>query len=118
MEAITLRVGELAGVDVDALRFVFPVVMQGSIAAGAELRIETEEAVCLCEPWRVPLARWLGRGLHPWLGEVTRHDMGVSIRAGFRRGELAGLLGLGAGWAWRERTDLRGAIRLVARRAA
>lgn len=50
IEAITLRVGELAGVDVDALRFVFPVVMQGSIAAGAELRIETEEAVCLCEP--------------------------------------------------------------------
>lgn len=75
------------------------------------------EVVCLSEPWRVALATWLGRACHPLIGPVTRHDMHVSIRAGFRRGELAGLLGLdGGNWSWRERTDLRGAIRLVARR--
>lgn len=50
IEAITLRVGELAGVEIDALRFAFPVVMEGSIAAGARLRIEREAAVCWCEP--------------------------------------------------------------------
>ena len=47
---ITLRVGELAGVEVEALRFAFPVVMEGSIAEGARLRIKREAAVCVCEP--------------------------------------------------------------------
>jgi hydrogenase nickel incorporation protein HypA/HybF len=46
--AIQLRVGELAGVELDALRFAFPVVMAGTIAAGAELRIESEPAECHC----------------------------------------------------------------------
>ena len=46
--AIQLRVGELAGVELDALRFAFPVVMAGTIAAGAELRIEREPAECHC----------------------------------------------------------------------
>jgi hydrogenase nickel incorporation protein HypA/HybF len=49
IEVITLRVGELAGVEVDALRFAFPVVMEGSIAAGARLQIEHEAATCWCE---------------------------------------------------------------------
>ncbi len=46
--AISLRVGELAGVEVEALRFAFPVVMAGTIAARAELRIEIEPAECHC----------------------------------------------------------------------
>ncbi|MFO7628303.1 MAG: hydrogenase maturation nickel metallochaperone HypA [Prochlorococcaceae cyanobacterium] len=46
--AISLRVGELAGVEIEALRFAFPVVMAGTIAAGAELRIEREPAECHC----------------------------------------------------------------------
>lgn len=50
IKAIILRVGELAGVEIEALRFAFPVVMEGSIAAGAHLRIEREAAVCWCEP--------------------------------------------------------------------
>lgn len=49
IEAITLRVGELAGVELDALRFAFAVVMEDSIAAAAELRIEREAALCHCE---------------------------------------------------------------------
>lgn len=49
IEAITLRVGELAGVEIEALRFAFPVVMEDTIAAQAELRIEAEPAICDCE---------------------------------------------------------------------
>ena len=51
---IRLRVGELAGVDLEALRFAFPVVMKGSIAAAADLRIELELATCQCEPCGQP----------------------------------------------------------------
>ena len=46
---IRLRVGELAGVELEALRFGFPVVMAGTIAAGAALRIEIEPAECMCD---------------------------------------------------------------------
>ena len=49
IDVITLRVGELAGVELDALHFAFPVVMEGSIAQGAELRIEREAALCDCD---------------------------------------------------------------------
>ena len=75
------------------------------------------EVVCLCEPWRSGLAHGLGRFMHPWLNRVTRHDMHASIRGGFLKGEMPRLLGLdGGGWEWRESIDLRGALRLVARR--
>ena len=45
---IRLRVGELAGVEIEALRFAFPVAMDGTIAAQAQLRIELEAAICRC----------------------------------------------------------------------
>ncbi|MBM5799721.1 MAG: hydrogenase maturation nickel metallochaperone HypA [Cyanobacteria bacterium K_DeepCast_35m_m2_023] len=48
--AISLRVGALAGVEVDALRFAGPVVLAGTIADGAALRIEIEPATCHCAP--------------------------------------------------------------------
>jgi len=48
--AIQLRVGELAGVELDALRFAFPLVMQDTIGAHAQLQIESEPAICHCEP--------------------------------------------------------------------
>jgi hypothetical protein len=84
--------------------------MLGRAAAGFAV-------VCGCEPWRVPLAHWLGHLMGPWVNPVTRHDLHASIRAGFRRGELPELLGLaGGGWEWRESADLRGALRLVAGR--
>ncbi len=50
IETIRLRVGELSGVEPDALRFAFPVVMEGSIAAEAELQLECEPAICACGP--------------------------------------------------------------------
>jgi hydrogenase nickel incorporation protein HypA/HybF len=50
IQAIELRVGERAGVELEALRFVFPVVMEGTIAAAAELRITAVPAEAHCAP--------------------------------------------------------------------
>ena len=54
--AINLRIGSLAGVEPEALRFAHTVVMAGTIAAGAELRIDTEAAHCtVCDaPFPAP----------------------------------------------------------------
>jgi hydrogenase nickel incorporation protein HypA/HybF len=48
IEAITLRVGSLAGVDPEALALAFEVVMAESIAAGARLLIESVPALARC----------------------------------------------------------------------
>ena len=67
------------------------------------------------EPWRVHHARLLGMALVPIVNRVTRHDMFVSIRAGFQRGELPGLLGLSPSqWEIQEAVTLLGAYRLQA----
>ena len=47
--AISLRIGSLAGVEPEALRFAHTVVMAGTIASGAELRIEVVIASFFCE---------------------------------------------------------------------
>lgn len=54
IKAISLRIGELAGVEVEALRLAFPVVMQSTIAAEAALCIEIEPAECQCIPCAAP----------------------------------------------------------------
>jgi hypothetical protein len=67
------------------------------------------------EPYRgtLPL-RMAGLAL-PFVGEITRHDMPASIRAGFRKGELAPLLGLDpARWEVRELVTRRGSLRFAA----
>lgn len=48
IDGITLRIGSLAGVEPEALRFAFEVVMAGSIAAEAWLRIEQVPAAAFC----------------------------------------------------------------------
>ena len=45
---IVLRIGRLAGVEPDALRFAFEVVAAGTLVAGAELEIETVPARARC----------------------------------------------------------------------
>ncbi len=45
---IVLRIGTLAGVEPDALRFAFDVVTHGTVAAGAELAIESVPARARC----------------------------------------------------------------------
>ncbi len=69
--------------------------------------------ICFCEPWRAVLPHvWSGL-MWPWIGKVTRHDMPVSINAGFRPGELPALLEL-KNWRVRESVDWRGSLRLLA----
>lgn len=67
------------------------------------------------EPDRSRVAACLGTVLHPFVNHVTRHDMLVSIRAGFRRGEMTRLLGLDESlWNIRETSTWRGARRVIA----
>lgn len=46
---VTLEIGELAGVDLDALRFCFGVCSEGTVLAGAELEIVRIAARARCD---------------------------------------------------------------------
>ncbi len=48
--AIRLRIGSLAGVDPQALRFAAEVLLAGTCAAEASLLIEEIQAACWCDP--------------------------------------------------------------------
>ena len=73
------------------------------------------EVLIFNEPDRARLPHLLGATLHPWINRVTRHDMHVSIRAGFAAGEISALLGLdNSRWALRESSTWRGSRRVVA----
>lgn len=66
------------------------------------------------EPWR---ARWphvFGKTAWPFINDVTRHDMHVSIDAGFIPGELPEIFG--DAWEWEEKVTLGGGLRSFARR--
>ena len=77
--------------------------------------IERFHGFLATEPWRVPHARLLGGVLCPFVNGVTRHDMFVSIRAGFQRGELGALFDLSPSqWEIQEAVTLLGAYRLQA----
>jgi hydrogenase nickel incorporation protein HypA/HybF len=54
IHALQLRVGRLGGVDPDALRFAFEVVMAEEIAAGARLDLEVVPTLCRCGPCGSP----------------------------------------------------------------
>ena len=76
------------------------------------------EVLVFSEPDRAGLPHILGTMMWPFVNRVTRHDMHVSINAGFTPGEMAALLGLAAGkWRIRETSTWRGARRVVAWRA-
>jgi hydrogenase nickel incorporation protein HypA/HybF len=45
---LTVRVGALSGVDADALRFAFDAVTPGTVAEGAEFRLEAVPVACFC----------------------------------------------------------------------
>lgn len=73
------------------------------------------EVMVLNEPDRGRLPHLLGALMHPWINRVTRHDMHVSIDAGFAKGELPQWLGLAADrWNIREISTWRGSRRMVA----
>jgi 2-polyprenyl-3-methyl-5-hydroxy-6-metoxy-1,4-benzoquinol methylase len=74
-------------------------------------KISSCRAIIMAEPHRYWFSKLLGYLLFPLINHVTRHDMMVSIDAGFRFGELAGLVNVD--WHWDERAAL-GGIRSIA----
>jgi hypothetical protein len=75
------------------------------------------QTVIINEPLRARLPMLLGKIASPFVHPITRHDMRVSIEAGFSPGELAKTLELAKhGYRFREITDWRGAIRVLASR--
>ena len=72
------------------------------------------KVLVFCEPDRAGLPHFLGWLMHPWINRVTRHDMHVSITAGFRVGEIRQCLGLDpACWQSHESSTWRGARRVI-----
>ncbi len=72
------------------------------------------ELLVFNEPDRAYLPHFLGALMHPWINRVTRHDMHVSIRAGFAAGEIIRLCGLDGGrWHFKETSTWRGARRVI-----
>ena len=76
--------------------------------------VKSRRRLVAVEPWRSRLSLAEGFTLWPMINHVTKHDMMVSIKAGFRKGELAGLLQLGDGWKWKEEVSLLGGLRVLA----
>ena len=79
-------------------------------------RLARADLLAFAEPLRCGLALAGGYALVPFVGRVTRHDMMVSIRAGFRPGELPRALGLSENWVVEESQTLLGGYRLLAKR--
>ena len=72
------------------------------------------EVLVFNEPDRARLPHFLGALMHPWINRVTRHDMHVSIRAGFATGEITRTPGLDpARWRFEETSTWRGARRVI-----
>lgn len=78
--------------------------------------LKNRQKLVFVEPARMKFSLMLGRGLFPFVNEVTKHDMMVSIRAGFLPGELPRLLDPDGVWCWTEETTLLGGIRVVGSR--
>ncbi len=75
--------------------------------------MENFELLLINEPDRARLPHLLGGLMHPFINHVTRHDMHVSIDAGFSQGEIPRLLGLDE-LRCRESSTWRGSRRVVA----
>jgi hypothetical protein len=69
-------------------------------------KISSCRAIIMAEPHRYWFSKLLGYFMFPLINHVTKHDMIVSIDAGFRFGEIAGLIDVD--WHWDERAFLGG----------
>ena len=76
--------------------------------------IRERRSLIAVEPWRSRISLAEGYVLWPLINRITKHDMMVSIRAGFRNGELRKLLDLGDDWEWKEEVSLLGGLRVLA----
>ena len=75
------------------------------------------EVLVFSEPLRSRRMINLSQCITPLVGNVTRHDMPASIRAGFTMGEIPDSLGLKkSDWHLEESKTALGAVRLVARK--
>lgn len=81
-------------------------------------KIRLGKFLYVVEPHRCFFSILQGYTLFPFVNQVTRHDMMVSIKAGFKMGELPEILGLdqNKGWSYSEHITPLGAYRLSARR--
>lgn len=70
---IRLRVGSLAGVDPEALRFAAEVVLAGTCAEGATLAIEEIPAACWCAACAADFAAPSGCCDCPRCGALSTH---------------------------------------------
>jgi hypothetical protein len=72
------------------------------------------EVIVFNEPSRDSVSHFFGHLLDPFVNHVTRHDMHVSIDAGFLPGDLPSLMGLtGEHWRIQEDCTWRGAVRML-----
>lgn len=78
------------------------------LALGNQMR--GVRALLAAEPYRGTMSLLMGQCLYPLVNDVTRHDMAASIRAGFRSGELARMLGMNLDWS--ETRGVFGGVRL------
>ena len=77
-------------------------------------KIHGVRGVLAAEPYRGGVSLMMSRCLLPFVNDVTRHDMVVSIRAGFRQGELGRELSheLGGALTWSDQKGVFGGIRV------
>jgi len=72
------------------------------------------DVIIFNEPSRANLPHLLGYAAHPFINRVTRHDMHVSIDAGFASNELPLLMDLSEkSWVIDEHSTWRGALRVL-----
>lgn len=82
-------------------------------------RMRDFRTLVFSEPLRSRVSLGFSALAQPFAGEVTRHDMPASIRAGFALDELPRWLGIEASqWNWSETATLRGGLRFFATRRA
>jgi hypothetical protein len=75
------------------------------------------DVLIINEPRRAHLPLWLAKLATPFLNAITRHDMRVSIEAGFEQGEMPELLGLSQQeYKIHESSTWRGSQRMLAYR--
>ena len=73
IRSITLRVGSLAGVELEALELAFAVVMEGEGAAPVQLKIEPVVARCFCSSCAKNFEAVDGCCECPGCGRISHH---------------------------------------------
>lgn len=75
------------------------------------------DVLIINEPRRARLPLWLSRLATPFVNDITRHDMQVSVEAGFIEGEMPELLGISQQeYKIHESSTWRGSQRMLAYR--